>query len=92
VFAGYCKLSDGDRKMSKHVAVYITQTDCCDIYCYGINCVFVGYNNQFKNVFRGVLRSRNSVEFIVTRYGLVTVRCLNPDWSTGYFALSETSE
>jgi len=23
-------------------AMYIAQTDCCDIYCY--NCAFVGYN------------------------------------------------
>jgi hypothetical protein len=22
--------------VSKHVAVYTTQTDCCDVYCYGI--------------------------------------------------------
>jgi hypothetical protein len=34
----YCEMSDGDVKVSKHVAVYITQTDCCDIYCYGICC------------------------------------------------------
>jgi hypothetical protein len=34
-------------KMSKHVAVKIVQTDCCDMYCYGIDCVFVGYS---KNV------------------------------------------
>jgi len=34
-------------KILKHVAVYILQTDFCDIYCYGIVCVFVGYS---KNV------------------------------------------
>ena len=34
-------------KMSKHVAVYIVQRDCCDMYCYGIDCAFVGYS---KNV------------------------------------------
>jgi hypothetical protein len=26
------KLCDGDMEMSKHVAVQIAQTDCCDIY------------------------------------------------------------
>jgi hypothetical protein len=30
--------------VSKRVGVYITQTDGCDMYCYGINCVFFGYN------------------------------------------------
>ena len=44
-----CKLSDGDRKLSKHVALYITQTHCCDIYCYGIDCVFVGYDDDDDN-------------------------------------------
>ena len=29
--------------MSKHVAVLAEHTDCYDIYCYGIDCVFVGY-------------------------------------------------
>jgi hypothetical protein len=28
--------------------VQITQRDCCDIYCYGIGCVFVGYNTKLK--------------------------------------------
>jgi hypothetical protein len=44
VFVGYSKLSDGDRKVSKHVAVYITHRYCCDIDCYVIDCAFVGYN------------------------------------------------
>ena len=34
-------------KGSKHVAVQIAQTDCCDIYCYGIDCLFVAQNNGF---------------------------------------------
>jgi len=45
--------------MSKHVGIWITQTDCCDIYCCGINCAFVGYNKEklsdiflFKNVLK----------------------------------------
>jgi hypothetical protein len=29
-------------EMSKHVAVYITQTDCCDVYCYGIDLYWLG--------------------------------------------------
>ena len=33
-------------KMSKHVAVYIVETDCCDIYCSGIDCVFVGCSKK----------------------------------------------
>jgi len=28
--------------VSKHVAVWIAQRDCCDIYCCGIDCAFVG--------------------------------------------------
>jgi hypothetical protein len=36
-----CKLPD-DMTVLKHVAVSITQRDCCDMYCYGINHVFVG--------------------------------------------------
>ena len=27
-----------------NVAVQITQTDCCDVYCYGMNCAMVGCN------------------------------------------------
>jgi hypothetical protein len=47
---GYSKLSDGDRKVSKRVAVYITQTGCCDVYCYGINCAIGGYNEKHRKM------------------------------------------
>lgn len=40
-----CKLPDDDMQMSKHVAVQITQADCCDIYCY-INCALVDCNKK----------------------------------------------
>jgi hypothetical protein len=34
-------IPDDSTKVSKHVAVQITQTDCCDIYC-----GFVGYSKK----------------------------------------------
>ena len=34
-----CKLCDGDRTVSKHVAVQIVQGDGCDLYSYGIICI-----------------------------------------------------
>ena len=37
-------------KVSKHVAVWITQRDCCDMYCYGIDCTFVGYYKRQWNM------------------------------------------
>ena len=40
-----CHLSD-DMKVSRYVAVQITQRDCCDIYCYDINCAFVRYSKN----------------------------------------------
>jgi hypothetical protein len=40
--------------------------DCCDIYCYGINCALVGYNKNNKN-----LKQLNSVLFSrTTCFGL----------------------
>ena len=36
------KLCDGDMRVSKHVAVQTAQRDCCYVYCYGIDCWFVG--------------------------------------------------
>jgi hypothetical protein len=32
---------DDDMKMSRHIGVQIIH--CCDVYCYDINCAFVGY-------------------------------------------------
>jgi hypothetical protein len=34
------------KKLSKHVAVWITQTEYCDVHCYGIDRAFVGYNKK----------------------------------------------
>jgi hypothetical protein len=36
--------------VSKHVAVYIAQTECCDIYSYGIDCAFVGYSEELSKL------------------------------------------
>ena len=33
--------------MLQYIQVQITQTDCCDIYSYGINRAFVGYNEEW---------------------------------------------
>jgi hypothetical protein len=38
------KFPDNGMEMSKHVAVWIIQRDCCDIHFYDINCTPVGYN------------------------------------------------
>jgi len=35
------------KKVSKHVAVQIQQRHSCNIFRYDINCVSVGYNNEY---------------------------------------------
>jgi hypothetical protein len=60
------KLPYEDTKVSKHAAVYITQTDCCDIYCNGINCAFVGYNKKHSNVLRCNYSMINSLKMAST--------------------------
>ena len=41
-------LPDDDTKMSKHLGMYIIH--CCDIYFYGINYAFVGYNKNKRSL------------------------------------------
>ena len=42
------ELPDDDKKMSKHVGVWILYRHCCDTHFGYINCAFVGYNKTFK--------------------------------------------